>query len=128
MDQIKRVVENDLHQKAVMASMAMFPKPYAISIGSPSRTAAQNRRYWGRGVLSQIAEQAAINGNKFSAEAWHEFLKRKFIGVDELPDGSVIGKSSAKLTKAEFCDFCEEVEAYAATELGVFFVDLMGHY
>lgn len=124
MDQIKRVVENDLHQKAVMACMAMFPKPYAIAIGTPPRTAAQNRRYWGRGVLSQIAEQASINGNKFSAEAWHEQFKRMFIGVEELPNGQVIGKSSAKLGKKRFCDFCSEVEAYAATELGVFFVDL----
>ena len=28
------------------------------------------------------------------------------------------------MTKAEFCDFCTQVEAYAAQELGVRFVDL----
>jgi len=107
-----------------MASMAMFPKPYAVIVGKPPRTAAQNRRYWGRGVLSQIAEQASINGQKFSADAWHEQFKRMFIGVEELPNGQVIGKSSAKLGKKRFADFCTECEAYAATELGVFFIDL----
>lgn len=121
---MKRVVENELQQRAVFAAMAMLPKPYSVSAGEPARTALQNRRYWGRGVLSQIAEQASINGQKFSAEAWHEQFKRMFIGVEELPNGQVVGKSSAKLGKKAFCDLCSEVEAYAAMELGVFFVDL----
>lgn len=121
---MKRVVENELQQRAVFAAMAMLPKPYSVSAGEAARTPAMNRRYWGRGVLSQIAEQASIDGKKFSAEAWHELFKRKFIGVEELPNGQVIGKSSAKLGKKRFADFCTECEAYAAIELGVFFIDL----
>jgi hypothetical protein len=123
-DQIKVTVENDLQECAVYASMRDMPKPYVITLGKPPRTPAQNRRYWGRGVLSQIAEQASINGNKFSAEAWHEQFKQMFIGVIELPNGRVVGKSSAELGTKAFSEFCTEVEAYAATELGVFFVDL----
>lgn len=89
-----------------------------------TRTTKQNKRYWSRGVLAQIAEQATVGGRLFSAEAWHELFKRKFIGVIELPDGTVQGKSSTSLTTAEFCDFCTAVEAYAVTELGVIFYDL----
>ena len=89
-----------------------------------TRTQKQNRRYWGNGVLAQITEQACVGGQMYSAESWHEVFKRKFIGLDELPDGGVIGKSSTELTTAEFCEFCEKVEAYAATELGVTFYDL----
>lgn len=74
--------------------------------------------------MAQIAEQATVNGKQFSSEVWHEFAKRKFIGVEELPNGEVIGKSSAKLTTAEFSEFCSQVEAYAASELGVTFYDL----
>ena len=92
-----------------------------------TRTPAQNRRYWGRGVLAQIAEQATSGGKLFSAETWHEQSKRQFIGVIELPNGEVIGKSSADLTTAEFCQFCDEVEAWAATELSVVFYDLQEH-
>lgn len=51
-------------------------------------------------------------------------MKRLFIGVVELPDGSVVGKSSADLTTAEFSEFCIRVEAYAASDLGVTFYDL----
>lgn len=97
---------------------------WVMTIGPRKRTKAQNRRYWGNGVLAQVAAQAAIHGRLYSTETWHELMKRKFIGVDELPDGSVVGKSSTGLTTAEFCDFCTQVEAYAATELGVVFYDL----
>ena len=92
-----------------------------------TRTGAQNRRYWGRGVLAQIAQQAAPGGKLYSAEVWHEQFKRQFIGVIELPNGEVVGMSSKELSTADFCKFCTEVEAYAATELGVFFTDLQAH-
>jgi hypothetical protein len=123
---ISRIVENELHEKAIFASLSQMPKPYKVTIGKPPRTGAQNRRYWGRGVLSQVAEQARSNGAAYSAEAWHEVFKQMFIGVIELPNGKVVGKSSADLSRAEFSDFCTKVEAYAAQELGVFFVDLPG--
>ena len=92
-----------------------------------TRTTKQNKRYWSRGVLAQIAEQAVVNGKQYDAEVWHEQFKRQFIGVEELPDGSVRGKSSAKLTTAQFGEFCAQVEAFAASELSVVFYDLETH-
>lgn len=97
---------------------------WVLTITKRKRTPPQNRRYWGRGVLAQIAEQATVNGKLYDAETWHELFKRKFIGVIELPDGSVVGKSSTGLSTTEFSDFCAQVEAYAAAELGVTFYDL----
>lgn len=102
-------------------------KTLTLTCGPRKRTSLQNRRYWGNGVLAQIAEQATVNGNLYSTEVWHEQFKRMFIGVEELPNGQVIGKSSAALNTAEFCEFCDKVEAYAATELGVRFYDLGEH-
>ncbi len=100
---------------------------WVLSVTRRKRTRAQNRRYWGNGVLAQIAAQATVNGRMFSAEVWHEQFKRQFIGVVELPSGDVIGKSSTELDTAEFCEFSDKVEAYAATELGVTFYDLQPH-
>ena len=97
---------------------------WVLTIKRMTRTTKQNKRYWSRGVLSQIAEQAVINGKQYSAEVWHELMKKKFIGLVELPDGSVIGQSSAKLTTAQFSEFCAQVEAFAASELSVVFYDL----
>ena len=99
-------------------------KTLTLTLSLKKRSKPQNRRYWGRGVLAQIAEQATVNGRLFSAEVWHEQFKRQFIGFDELPNSQVIGKSSTKLTTGEFCDFCTQVEAFAASELGVHFMDL----
>ena len=89
-----------------------------------TRTTKQNKRYWSRGVLAQIVEQAVVDGKQFSAESWHELFKRKFIGVIELPDGSVRGMSSTELTTSQFCDFSDAVEAFACTELSVVFYEL----
>lgn len=97
---------------------------WVLAVTRRKRSKAQNRRYWGQGVLAQVASQARVKGKQYSTETWHEVFKRMFIGVDELPDGSVIGHSSAALTTAEFSEFCVQVEAYAAGELGVTFVDL----
>jgi len=97
---------------------------WVLTIAKRKRTTPQNRRYWGRGVLAQIAEQATVNGRLYPAEIWHELAKRKFIGVIELPNGEVIGKSSTDLNTTEFSEFCSQVEAWAASELGVTFYDL----
>lgn len=99
-------------------------RAWVLTVAPRKRTALQNKRYWGRGVLAQVAEQAAIDGRLFSAETWHEQFKRQFIGVVELPCGQVVGKSSTDLTTVEFGIFCDQVEAYAANELGVTFYDL----
>ncbi len=99
-------------------------KRLVLTIKLRKRTAPQNRRYWGQGVLAQIAAQATVGGKLFAAETWHEQFKRQFIGVIELPNGGVQGKSSTDLTTAEFSEFCTQVEAYAATELGVMFYEL----
>lgn len=99
-------------------------KTLTLAASLKKRTKPQNRRYWGRGVLAQIAEQATVGGRLFGAKTWHELAKRKFIGVEELPNGDVVGKSSTSLTTAEFCEFCTQVEAWAATEFCVKFYDL----
>lgn len=97
---------------------------WVLTVARRKRTPKQNRRYWGNGVLKQIAEQAVVNGKMYSAEIWHEQFKRQFIGFEELPNGQIIGKSSTELKTIEFCEFCDQVEAYAATNLNVTFYDL----
>jgi hypothetical protein len=97
---------------------------WVLTVTKRKRTKPQNRRYWGRGVLAQIAEQATVKGRLYSAEVWHEQFKRQFIGFEELPNGQIVGKSSADLTTEEFSNFCAQVEAFAASELGVTFYDL----
>ena len=110
-----------------LAQVLQGGKRWVLTVSLRKRTSKQNKRYWGNGVLKQIAEQAAPGGKLYSAEIWHELAKRKFIGVIELPNGEVVGQSSTELTTDEFSRFCDQVEAWAATELGVSFYDLQAH-
>jgi len=110
-----------------LSSVLQGGSRWVLTIARRKRTSRQNRRYWGNGVLAQIAKQAVVNGRLFSADVWHEQFKRMFIGVEELPNGEVRGMSSAGLDTAEFSQFCDAVEAYAASELGVTFYDLQPH-
>jgi hypothetical protein len=116
------VVIKDLWPR--IKSQLMAGHRLELSIKGEKRSIPQNKRYWGNGVLAQIAKQATTNGKLYDAEVWHEYFKRMFIGVIELPDGSVQGMSSTGLDKADFSEFCSQVEAYAASELGVVFEDL----
>ena len=89
------------------------------------RRDVQNRRYWA--IMHEIAEQLKINEQQMTAETWHEWAKRRFIGVREivLPDGEIVvmGMSSTDLSVAEFSDYMQMVEAWAVDH-GVIFNDL----
>lgn len=89
------------------------------------RKLQQNRFYWGA-VISRIAEQAWVEGQQFSKDAWHEYYGRLF-GVCQdvtLPDGEVVTRrlSTADMTVGDFSEYCERVQAHAAAEFGVEFL------
>lgn len=93
-----------------------------VKVFKCKRSLEQNRRYWGPAVLGAIAEQArGEDGQTYEKWVWHEYFKRRFIGMVELPNGAVVGMSSTDLEVDRFSTFMQEVEAYAATELGVVF-------
>ena len=101
--------------------------PYLITFQKleEKRRDVQNRRYWA--IMHELAEQLNINEQQMSAETWHEWAKRRFIGVRELrlPDGEIIamGMTSTDLTVAQFSDYMQMVEAWAVDH-GVIFNDL----
>ena len=83
------------------------------------RSNAANR-YDGQ-ILQQISEEGWIEGRRYSAEVWHEWMKRRFIGVIDLPCGGSMAESSAKLTQPEFTLYVQKVEVHAASELRIEF-------
>ena len=105
-------------------AMAAAGKPLVVELKpeKTKRSLDQNARYWG--LVAQVAEQASVDGKQFSAEAWHELLKREILGLVDLPGGQTMGRSTATLTVAEFAEFMTKVEAWAAQTLGVEFVEV----
>ena len=80
------------------------------------RTHPQNARYWL--LLHAIADKLRPNGEAFSAESYHLFFKSRFLGCEEvrMPNGKtmLIANSTADLDVAEFNEYMEKVEAWAA--------------
>ncbi len=94
-------------------------KPLAITVAEhkAKRSGEQNRLYWS--LLNRIAEDAWIDGKKFSADAWHEFMRQRHIGFEDLPGGGRIGISTTTLSVAEFSEYLEKVQQTAVAELGI---------
>ena len=123
--EMRFVVYSMEHLKAAFsaASRALTGDCFVLTLQreKEKRRNAQNRRYWA--VLHEIAEQLSTA----DTEAWHEYFKRRFIGVKEisLPDGEIVavGKSSTELSVKEFADYMTSIEAWAVDQ-GVIFNDL----
>lgn len=91
------------------------------------RTSRANRFYWGV-VLKTIAGHCFVNGERYSADAWHELFKREFLGysvkriqVAGRKKKQVIRRlrSTSDLKVRAFSQYLEKIMAYAATELGL---------
>lgn len=93
------------------------------------RSLQQNRFMWGV-VLKEIAEQASIDGKRWTAEAWHEFGKRTFLGY-EIKRIVIAGRkrkavsrqlrSTTKQSVKRMSKYLDELMAFAVTDLGVRF-------
>ncbi len=104
--------------------LARAGRPIAVEVrpGRAKRSTRQNAFYWSR--LREIADQFQPEGKRFTEEALHEFFKREFIGVEDLPGGQQMSISSGSLDTAQFAEFVTQVEAYASREMGVRFLEL----
>ena len=110
--------------------------PIEIRIGEQvkGRNKDQNALMWA-GPLRDIANQAYVNGQTYSADVWHEHFKREFLPEEAeteltregyqkwryLPSGERILKASTgDLTTKGFSIYLEQIYAYGAS-LGVQF-------
>lgn len=110
--------------------------PIEIRIGErvKGRNKDQNALMWA-GPLRDIANQAYVNGQTYSADVWHEHFKREFLPEEadaeltregyqkwrHLPSGERILKASTgDLTTKGFSIYLDQIYAYGAS-LGVQF-------
>ena len=89
------------------------------------RSNQANSRYWA--LINLLSEQVKPNGAQYSPESWHCYAKGRFLGMRDitLPSGQTVTVplSSADLDTAEFSRYMAEVEAWAASEAGVYLPD-----
>lgn len=124
------VVDNPVRARAVCQHIATS-WPLAARMGRPlvvtvevehrQRTIAQNKRL--HALIQHIADHAVVDGRRFSADAIKEYVRRRWIGTEEveLPDGTRIdrGISTTTLSVEQCARLMESVEAWAVTDLGI---------
>lgn len=80
------------------------------------RSQQANARLWL--IYHALAERLPVRGELYSAQAWHAYMKSKFLGCTDLrlPNGKVYSQpnSTAALDTAEFNEYMGRVEAWAA--------------
>ena len=90
----------------------------------------QQRKYYHRYVLVEIAEQATVNGEKFAMPVWKDYFREMYVGYRwvVLKD-PMTGKKKRRKVRVSTEDLgikaysrlIDQVTAFASTELAVFF-------
>ena len=84
------------------------------------RTLNQNALYWRR-IGEIVAAVQAHTGH--DADEVHDFLKAKFLPprfVEISGEARQVAATTTKLTTAEMAEYMNQIEAWAATELGLY--------
>lgn len=131
------LIRSELQKDTLASKIANLPVDsdhpiqVVISEETKKRGLDQNGYYWLR--LGEISAQAWSGGRQYHSDIWHEYCKRnvmpdvvetksgevvnKFI---ESPDGKAVIISTTHLSKKQFAEYTELVEAFGAS-MGVMF-------
>ena len=98
------------------AELEVCIRPY-----NSKRSIEQNRRLWK--LYAKLADEAWVNGRRYSAETWHEYCKGMFLGYElkAMPDGTELKTpiSTTTLNTAEMTDYQNRLQAWAAGNFGL---------
>lgn len=87
------------------------------------RSTKANARWWA--LMTAISQQAPphMDGEWHDPEVWHDYLVRRFAGVEPGPFGEGIRKSTSKMDWEDFEALMHEAEAWAFDEFPGFRFD-----
>lgn len=107
--------------KAIRDELRNGPVAVTFKPHKPNRTLEQNSRIWA--LMTEISQQApsAMGGEWHDPEAWYEYCARRFGGVRPGPFGTPVRDHPSEYDTEKFSNWMTEVEAWAATDLGVQF-------
>jgi len=115
---IRRNVENEIHLRAVYASMASMPRPFSVSVGQPIRTLEQNAKMWA--MLSDVSSQVVWHGLKLTNEEWKDVFTASLKAQKVVPgiDGGfvVCGARTSMMSKQLIADLIELMFAFGAEQ------------
>ena len=111
----------DTNKRHIAEQVMQAPVGYIVRVSEATRNLEQNAALWA--ILSEISAQVVWHGRKLDAESWKHIFSSSLKKQDVVPnlDGTglvVLGQSTSNLSKREFSDLLELINAFAA-ERGV---------
>ena len=135
----KRVIllRGEQQRETLLALVRNLPvddkKPLQVTIQEESKQRGLNANAYYWVMLGQAAEQAYLEGRRYDADVWHEYVRRNVMADEitlkdgtvrskwiELPDGSTTIVSTTQLERKCFAEYVTTCEAFFAN-LGVQF-------
>jgi hypothetical protein len=91
-----------------------------VTVAEPTRNLEQNAALWA--ILSEVSEHVVWHSRKLSPEDWKHIFTASLKRMDVVPNlegtGFVaLGLSTSKMSKREFSDLLELVNAFAAERI-----------
>lgn len=115
MKQQFKLVHAEARRRAIEA-IKDAPDGYVVDVKPATRTTDQNRLLWA--LLSDVSDQVNWHGQKLSPEDWKHVFSASLKQQRAVPgmDGGfvVLGLSTSKMTKSEFSDLVELIQAFGA--------------
>ena len=116
------ILAHDTARQRAVEAIRNAPEGMVVTVAEPSRNLEQNAALWA--VLSEIAEHVVWHGRKLSPEDWKHIFTASLKRMDVVPNlegtGFVaLGLSTSKMSKREFSDLLELVNAFAAERIEV---------
>lgn len=135
----KRVIllRGEQQRETLLALVRNLPvddkKPLQVTIQEETKQRGLNANAYYWVMLGQAAEQAYLEGRRYDADVWHEYVRRNVMADEitlkdgtvrskwiELPDGSTTIVSTTQLERKCFAEYVTTCEAFFAN-LGVQF-------
>jgi len=104
-------------RRRAMQAVQNAPEGHAVTVGEPTRNLGQNALLWA--MLHEISDQVVWHGRKLDPESWKHLFSSSLRKLDVVPNlegtGFVaMGLSTSKMSKKEFSDLLELINAFAA--------------
>ena len=135
----KRVIllRGEQQRETLLALVRNLPvndkRPLQVTIQEETKQRGLNANAYYWVMLGQAAEQAYLEGRRYDADVWHEYVRRNVMADEitlkdgtvrskwiELPDGSTTIVSTTQLERKCFAEYTTTCEAFFAN-LGVIF-------
>ena len=103
-------------RRRAQAAVQTAPDGFVTIVCEPTRNLDQNAKLWA--LLNEVSEQVDWHGRKLSAEDWKHVFTASLKRMDVVPNlegtGFVaLGLSTSKMSKREFSDLIELIQAFA---------------